>query len=399
LRRGPATIEALIRRFGWRSAAEATPGQLCAWLAEQGGSGHTQNNRVAMIRAFFHHCHKTLRSVTVNPAADLERASSARGDGVREFTAGEMARLFQTARGHWKVAVGLMATTALRRGAVFRGVRVGWFDAPNRQLRIPAGVLKNRKAQAIPLNEDAMQILEVAVSGREPQDFVVPIKPDHRAWSRLLRDAKVRFRDDRGRPCGMHSFRKGVLTSLADLGVHPKVAQELAGHSDIRLTIGVYTRFNAGAQADAVKKLPRLSAHGIGGLRDSTEKRAVGVVDNEGGKSDTDHADLERTDVVASQTQPGKNARPCDDPPFHGQQSSVSATTCGRAFQPGPNENPERHAETTQNQWAGGDSNPGRHHPTQFGRAGTQHTGTRARLIAAAADLAAALRRLTEGKP
>ena len=38
-----------------------------------------------------------------------------------------------------------------------------------------------------------------------------------------------------------HSLRHWFITGLARAGVSPKMAQTLARHSDIRLTLGVYT--------------------------------------------------------------------------------------------------------------------------------------------------------------
>jgi hypothetical protein len=45
---------------------------------------------------------------------------------------------------------------------------------------------------------------------------------------------------------------------LARAGVHPKTAQQLARHSDINLTMGVYTKLDLRELAEAVELLPSL---------------------------------------------------------------------------------------------------------------------------------------------
>jgi integrase len=53
-----------------------------------------------------------------------------------------------------------------------------------------------------------------------------------------------------------HSFRHWFITGLARAGVSPKMAQTLARHSDIRLTLGVYTHVELHDQTAAIGALP-----------------------------------------------------------------------------------------------------------------------------------------------
>jgi integrase len=59
---------------------------------------------------------------------------------------------------------------------------------------------------------------------------------------RVTADGKVDF----------HALRVTYITELARNGVSPAIAQKLARHSAIKLTIGVYTRFSAAEVASAV---------------------------------------------------------------------------------------------------------------------------------------------------
>ena len=47
-----------------------------------------------------------------------------------------------------------------------------------------------------------------------------------------------------------------IITNLERAGVSPRTAQTLARHSDIRLTMGIYTHIELGDQAAAIEALP-----------------------------------------------------------------------------------------------------------------------------------------------
>ena len=58
---------------------------------------------------------------------------------------------------------------------------------------------------------------------------------------RDLDEAGIPYRDDAGRVADFHSLRHTFITNLARGGVHPKVAQALARHSTITLTMDRYS--------------------------------------------------------------------------------------------------------------------------------------------------------------
>ena len=57
-----------------------------------------------------------------------------------------------------------------------------------------------------------------------------------------------------------HSLRHTFISNLADSGVHPKVAQTLARHSTITLTMDRYTHANHEQLAETLGRLPRIGA-------------------------------------------------------------------------------------------------------------------------------------------
>jgi integrase len=66
----------------------------------------------------------------------------------------------------------------------------------------------------------------------------------------------LKYCDSNGLFADFHSNRHTFITSLERAGVRPKVAQILARHSDIRLTLGVYTHTDMDDQTAAIKSLP-----------------------------------------------------------------------------------------------------------------------------------------------
>ncbi|UCF00257.1 MAG: tyrosine-type recombinase/integrase, partial [Planctomycetota bacterium] len=79
-----------------------------------------------------------------------------------------------------------------------------------------------------------------------------------------------KYVDEAGRYADFHALRHTCGTLLAAAGVHPKTAQEIMRHSDIRLTMDYYTHFMTGQEHKAVESLPNL-----GGQIDS--KRTTGT--------------------------------------------------------------------------------------------------------------------------
>jgi len=62
--------------------------------------------------------------------------------------------------------------------------------------------------------------------------------------------------DHNGLYADFHSLRKTFITNLSRAGVSPKMAQSLARHSDINLTMNTYTMLAVQDQAAAVECLP-----------------------------------------------------------------------------------------------------------------------------------------------
>jgi hypothetical protein len=65
----------------------------------------------------------------------------------------------------------------------------------------------------------------------------------------------LRHKDQYGRFADFHAVRHFFIKSLERAGISPKLAHTLARHSDIRLTLGVYTHVELGDRVAAIGAL------------------------------------------------------------------------------------------------------------------------------------------------
>ena len=89
------------------------------------------------------------------------------------------------------------------------------------------------------------------------------------------------YRDEAGRFADFHSHRHTFITSLERASVSPRTAQSLARHSDIRLTMGVYTHIELHDQRAAIESLPAPPVRPAGSDQHVEELRATGTDDVE----------------------------------------------------------------------------------------------------------------------
>ena len=131
---------------------------------------------------------------------------------------------------------------------------------------------KNGKEAKIPLSRTFADSLRTWLEGKPRTAFLWPGN-----WARY-KEAGVMLQHDlkaagipykvNGRFADFHALRKTFVTNLARSGVMPKVAQALARHSDINLTLGVYTDLDMDELHEAIGRLDRLidtGGHGSSG--------------------------------------------------------------------------------------------------------------------------------------
>jgi hypothetical protein len=126
---------------------------------------------------------------------------------------------------------------------------------------VKAAYAKNKKAADQPLPADVAEALRAYLDGMPRDKAVWPGKWFEDAAEMLrvdLEAAGIPYRDEAGQVADFHALRHSYITLLERSGVSPKLAQELARHSDIRLTMNVYTHAGLYDLAGAVNGLPSI---------------------------------------------------------------------------------------------------------------------------------------------
>jgi integrase len=191
----------------------------------------------------------------------------------REIAPEELARLVETARDSVKTIRGLTGPdrAMLYLVAFATGYRAGELAALTREcfdidaeppvVMLPGKLTKNRKKARQPLPPGVAYQLRPYLVNKPSGKPVWPGTWIERSVSVLRRDlaaAKVPYKVetiDGPRYADFHALRHSYLSALAAAGVGVKELQELARHSDPRITLGLYTHARPAALGSAVARL------------------------------------------------------------------------------------------------------------------------------------------------
>jgi integrase len=197
---------------------------------------------------------------------------------ARQQLAGNPELIARLERRGWERALiyKLASLTGLRRGEIEAlTLRHLHLDVALPFLRMRRADTKNRQAADIPLRRDLAADLRewiessaelASCEGRESSAdehrldsplFSVP-KQLVKALNRDLRVAGIPKIDERGRSVDVHALRHSFGTLLSTSGVAPRTAQQAMRHSDISLTMQVYTDPALLDVAGAMERLPEL---------------------------------------------------------------------------------------------------------------------------------------------
>ena len=110
-------------------------------------------------------------------------------------------------------------------------------------LRMPVAINKNRKDQPLPLHRELVAALQRMKPKDSHANDVVLVNgvPDMDEFRADLDKAGIPFMDENGQRLDYHALRKTFITRLSRNKVHPRLAMELARHSDLKLTMKNYT--------------------------------------------------------------------------------------------------------------------------------------------------------------
>jgi len=192
------------------------------------------------------------RALTDQEAAKLIKTTLASDQIYRHLTGQERAHMYM-----------LCQRTGLRRKEL-RSLTPSSFDFGESPaiLTVQAAHSKRRRLDRLPLPEDIATAMQRYLSGKLPGEADWPGAWWRKSAEMLRRDLKaagIAPKDAGGRVVDFHGQRTTFITGLSRSGVLPAVAQKLPRHSDIKLTMDVYTRLEIEELGHAVSQLPKLA--------------------------------------------------------------------------------------------------------------------------------------------
>jgi integrase len=236
------------------------------------------------------------RRIGSDPLAGMSKLANVETDvrhARRELSAEECAFFLATVRaskrsfryltGSDRFALYLTAAGTGLRASELASLAPGSFDlgAMPPVVRAEAAYTKNRKEAELPLTAELAKVLRDYFVGRPADQPVWPgtwsnaasakmirfdLAEARKAWLAAFQDAGQReaaeqfdflaYRDAAGLVADFHSLRHLYISRIVRSGATPKVAQELARHCDVRLTLGRYSHTALHDLTAAVDAMP-----------------------------------------------------------------------------------------------------------------------------------------------
>lgn len=136
------------------------------------------------------------------------------------------------------------------------------FEAEPPTVRVESSDCKGKKTDDLILIKETARKIQEHFEGKSPTDkaFTLTVTDNFAKMIRAdLKACNIAYRDEAGRDVDYHSLRHSFITNLALAGVHPSVAQKLARHSSILLTMKYYTHVLHESEVNAIQALNDLT--------------------------------------------------------------------------------------------------------------------------------------------
>lgn len=155
----------------------------------------------------------------------------------------------------------LAAETGLRANEL-RSLKKLSFNFENCTVTVKVGCTKNSKKAVLPLRKNTAVALQQFLAGKMPKVPAFKMPGKYRMADMIRADceaAGIDYEDNGRGKINFHSLRHTTGSLLAASGVHPKETQSIMRHSDINLTMSIYTHTLTGQESQAIDSLPDLS--------------------------------------------------------------------------------------------------------------------------------------------
>jgi len=257
-------IAKVFQGCGFVRLADVAVSEIEEWLAEERELGigiQTRNYYVAALKQFFSWMVKSKRAAS-SPVVDLEKLNAETDVRRVRRVLGpdELPRLIDAAQHGepFRAVLYLLAVRTGLRASECASLTAESFDLTGRTVTVQAAYSKRRRTDTLPLRSDLARLLVEWLSGRTgPLWPGTWLERSARMIRRDLEAAGIPYETAEG-VFDFHGLRHQFISDLARSGVHPKVAQELARHSTIALTMDRYSHVLSQQKVDALETLPAL---------------------------------------------------------------------------------------------------------------------------------------------
>jgi integrase len=252
-------IEQFIDFAAVTNAANVTRPRVDEWvlamIKEKADSNSTINRRVGSLQAFLKHLHGqgVLTSYVLHKYPKLKTGGKHTRRKVRALDEQEIKLLLDTAPAD-RVEIYRFALLSGARYSAIVDLKVG-------DLNFAAGTMALKKktksggasVYVVDIHPTLVPVLKRLTEGKSSDAPVFAVMRRENAAKFVREDAAKGKVETKG--VGFHCLRHTFITGLALLNVHPKIAQELAGHSSLEITLGYYTHFQRADKLQALKML------------------------------------------------------------------------------------------------------------------------------------------------
>src|SRR5262249_27122178 len=266
----------LLPRFGAMALMAIDIPTLQRFATEMSGSVERKTilNLLGTLHAVIGYAKKGGIRIPDIPAGSLTIAGDRDGREAAYFKQADVQRILKLAREPYRTIFTLAAVTGLRAGELL-GLTVADVDFERlmicprkqaddrtRQLR----ELKTKKSRTpVPITPETATVIRAYLQKhwkKNPQDLLFP----NRRGLPCKRANVVRFGlhpvlEKLGistRRAGLHAFRHGLGTALADSGASPAVVQRTLRHTDIKTTLRFYVHADTDVQRTALANIQPL---------------------------------------------------------------------------------------------------------------------------------------------
>lgn len=271
-------IRAMKEEFGDRAASTIQASEIRSWLMGLGHKASTLNRYRSVLSSIYRHA-KEEGYVSVNPVRDLKqfrvelphprwmrpeeenRIRAVLKKWIDECPAEhKLTRLYLECHPH---ELTLAMNTGLRKRNLYALRWDEHIDMETKYFRLPASMMKNRRALNLPMIDkthdallDLQRIREAVAAIKEDDENDTRMVDDGRVllmrenrewWQQARSEAKVKN-------LRWHDLRHTFATRLVEHGVHLSIVQMLCGHSSHNTTTR-YVHADDKQLRDAMKKL------------------------------------------------------------------------------------------------------------------------------------------------